>query len=147
MINRCSISNLCLELCIYILDFFFSTDGYKSKSGGVLDESTLQAGQKCCHIVLFSKGVHIWTSTMVGLEHIFPNFLHNMVDHNTKNSIENKIHFPNLYCVIPKYICGKKNVCHCVQKNANIFKKWLKWFSVFMKFIISIKHCDSIWLE
>jgi hypothetical protein len=31
-----------------------------------------------------------------------------MVDHNTKNSIEKKILFSNLYRVIPKYICGKK---------------------------------------
>jgi len=40
-----------------------------------------------------------------------------------------------------------KKWCHNVLKNANIFKKWLKWFLVFMKFVISIKHCDSIWLE
>jgi hypothetical protein len=46
-----------------------------------------------------------------------------MVDQNTKNSIEKKIHFSNLYCVIPKYICGKKNVHHYVLKNAIIFKK------------------------
>jgi hypothetical protein len=38
----------------------------------------------------------------------FSNFLHNMVDHNTKNSIKKKFSFSNLYCVIPKYICGKK---------------------------------------
>jgi hypothetical protein len=42
------------------------------------------------------------------LEHFFPNFLHNMVDHNTKNSIKKKIPFSNLYYVIPKYICDKK---------------------------------------
>jgi hypothetical protein len=65
-------------------------------------------GQKCCHIVLFSRGVHVWTSTMVILQDIFPNFLHNMVDYNTKNSIAKKIPFSNLYCVIPKYICGEK---------------------------------------
>jgi hypothetical protein len=44
------------------------------------------------------------------LEHIFPNFLHNMVCHNTKDSIKKKFNFSNLYCVIPKYICDKKNV-------------------------------------
>jgi hypothetical protein len=65
-------------------------------------------GQKCCHIVLFSKVVRVWTSTMVILKHIFPNFLHNMVEHNTKNSITKIFPFSNLYCAIPKYICGKK---------------------------------------
>jgi hypothetical protein len=69
-------------------------------------ESTLCGGQKCCQIVLFSKGVHVWSSSMVILEHIFLNFLHNMVDHNINNSIE-KIK-SNLYCVIAKYICGKR---------------------------------------
>jgi hypothetical protein len=29
----------------------------------------------------------------------------------------------------------------------NISKKWLKCFLIFMKFVISIKNCDSIWLE
>jgi hypothetical protein len=45
-----------------------------------------------------------------------------MVDHNTKNSIEKKILFSNLYCVNPKYIYGKKK-CHYVLQNANILKK------------------------
>jgi membrane protein DedA with SNARE-associated domain len=27
-----------------------------------------------------------------------------------------------------------------------IFKKWLKWFVVFMKFVVPIKHYDSLWL-
>jgi hypothetical protein len=106
----------------------------------------IRRGQICCHIVFFCRGIHVWTSTMVILEHIFPNALYNMLDYNTKNSISKKIPFFNLYCVIPKYICGKKK-CHYVLKHANIFKKWLKWILVFMKFIVSIKHCDSIWLE
>jgi hypothetical protein len=72
-----------------------------------LGESTLRGGQKCCHIVLFSRGVHVWTSTMVILEHIFPNFLHNMIDYNTKNSIAILFNFSNLYCMIPNYIHGK----------------------------------------
>jgi hypothetical protein len=76
---------------------------------GLMGESTLGKGQKCYHIVLFSKGVHVWTLTMVILEHIFPNFSHIMVDHNTKYSkIKKKIPSSNLYCVIPKYICDKK---------------------------------------
>jgi hypothetical protein len=39
------------------------------------------------HSVLFSKVVHVWTSTTVILEYIFPNILHNMVNHNTINYI------------------------------------------------------------
>jgi len=52
----------------------------------------------------------------------FPKIFANMVDHNTKNSIEKKILFSNLYCVNPKYIYGKKK-CHYVLQNANILKK------------------------
>jgi hypothetical protein len=65
-------------------------------------------GQKCYHIVLFSKGVHVWTLTMVILEYIFPNFLLNTVDYNTKNSIAIKNHFFSLYCKVPKHICDQK---------------------------------------
>jgi hypothetical protein len=108
-------------------------------------ESTLWGGQKCCHIVLFSKGVHVWTSTMVILEHIFPNLLHNMVDYNTKNSITIYSFF-QLILWGSKIYLWQKNVRHYVLKNANIHKKWLKWYLVFMKFVVSTKHCDSIWL-
>jgi hypothetical protein len=65
-------------------------------------------GQKCCHIVQFSKGVHVWISTIVIFKHVFSIFLHNMVDYNTKNSIAKEISFSNLYCEVPKYICRKK---------------------------------------
>ncbi len=80
------------------------------------------------------------------LEHIFPNFLHNMVCHNTKKSIKKKIHFFNLHCAIPKYICDKKKMSLCTKKWKYIQKMIEMIFSLY-KFIISIKHCDSIWLE
>jgi len=48
-----------------------------------------------------------------------------------------------IWCDVRIYLC-KTNVRCNVLKNANIFKKWLK---LFMKFVISTKHCDSIWLE
>jgi len=54
--------------------------------------------------------------------YFFPNFLHNMVDYNTKNSITKKIPFFNLYCAIPNIFMAKK-VHNCVLKNENIFKK------------------------
>jgi len=44
-----------------------------------------------------------------------------------------------------KYVCAKKIVCHSVLKITNIFLKWLKWFLIFMKFVVSTKHCDFIW--
>ncbi len=49
---------------------------------------------------MFAKGVHVRTPTMVILEHIFSNILQNVVGHNTKNSIDKKFLFFNLYCVI-----------------------------------------------
>jgi hypothetical protein len=52
---------------------------------------------------------------MIIFEFIFPNFLHNIVDYNTKNSIA-KIFFSNLYCAIPKYICGNKMYITCIKK-------------------------------
>ncbi len=83
------------------LGFFFLVDIS-------MGESILQGGQKCCHIVLFSRGVCVWTSTMIISKHIFPKFLLNMVDYNTKNLIANNFFFSNLHCEVPKYICGKK---------------------------------------
>jgi hypothetical protein len=67
-----------------------------------MGETILHGGQKCCHIVLFSRGVHVLTSTMVILEDIFPIFLRNMVHYDTKNSIAKKFSFSNLYCEVPK---------------------------------------------
>jgi hypothetical protein len=57
-----------------------------------------------------------------------------------------KLHFLISYDVILLCICAQKK-SHNVLKNANIFKKWLKWFLFFMKFVIFTKHCDSIWLN
>jgi len=121
-----------LFLCVLL---FVGYRGWKHTGGG----------QKCCHIILFFRGVHVWTSTMVILEHIFSIFLHNMVNYNI--SIKKKIPFSNLYCVIPKYICDKKMYIITYSKNANIYFKWLEWFLVFIKNLVSIKHCDFIWLD
>jgi hypothetical protein len=80
------------------------------------DESTSQGGQKCCHIVLLSKGVHVWISTMVILEHIYPNFLHNMVDYNTKNSITKKIPLPTYIVQFQSIFVAKKCMSLCTKK-------------------------------
>jgi len=88
-------------------------------------ESTLQGGQKCYHIVLFSKGVHVWTSTMVILEHNFSTFLHNMVDYNTRNSIAKKIIFPTYIVRFQNIFVAKKCTSLCIKK-CKYTKKWLK---------------------
>jgi len=76
----------------------------------------IMGGQKCCHIVLFDRGVHVWTLTMVILEHIFPIFLHNMVNYNTNNSITKKSFFQLIVCDFKVYL-WQKNVCQlCIKK-------------------------------
>jgi hypothetical protein len=59
-----------------------------------------------------------------------------------------KLHLKNIYiwCDVTVYLC-QKYIHHNVQKNENIFKKWLKWFLIFKKFVASTKHCDSTWFE
>jgi hypothetical protein len=29
-------------------------------------------------------------------------------------------------------------------KNKNVFQKWLEWFKIFMKFVVSTKQCNFI---
>jgi hypothetical protein len=77
------------------------------------------------HCIVFW-GVHVWTSTMVILEHYFPIFLHNMVDYNTKNSIAKIFFFSNLYRAIPKYICGKKKCTSLCPKKYKYTQKLTK---------------------
>ncbi len=54
-----------------------------------------------------------------------------MVCHNTKNLIEKKIHFSNLYCVIPKYISDKKKMSLCTKKCKYIKKMIEMIFSLY----------------
>jgi len=68
-----------------------------------------------------------------------------MVGQNPKMSNAKKLCFLVSYDVMLDYIYTKK--CHYIFKNENIFKISLKWFLIFMKFIVSIKHYDSICLE
>jgi hypothetical protein len=70
-----------------------------------------------------------------------------MVGQNSKKSDAKKIaHFYFIWCDVKIYLC-KKNMHHNKLKNVNILSKWLKWLLILMKFVLSIEHCDSIWLE
>jgi hypothetical protein len=105
MCSYCSLMPPCCMLLLFFVNFlglivcfYICVHGWKHTRGG----------QKCCHIVYFFKDVHVWTSTMVILKHIFSKFLHNLVDYNTKKLIAKEIPFSNLYCEAPKYMRGKK---------------------------------------
>jgi hypothetical protein len=70
-----------------------------------------------------------------------------MVGQNSKKSNAKETTF--FYFIrsdVKIYLC-KKIIHHNKLKNVNILNKWLKLLLIHMKFIIPIKHCDSIWLE
>jgi hypothetical protein len=74
-------------------------------------------------------------------------FLPIMVSQNPNKSNSKKTTFFNLiWYDVRIYVC-QKNLHHNILKNANILQKWLKWLLVFVKFVISIKHYNTIWLE
>ncbi len=79
----------------------------------VRGESTLWGDQ---NVVLFSKSVHVWTSTMVILQHIFPIFLHNMVDYNTKSLITKKYFFPTYIVQFQNMFVANKCTSLCTKK-------------------------------
>ncbi len=95
----------------------------------------------------FILGSHVWASTLSLLWSIFTMSLHIMVGQNPKKSNANETKLLYLiWCDVKVYLC-KKNKNHNIWKNENIFKKWLKWFLVFKKFVVSTKHFYSIRLE
>jgi hypothetical protein len=55
-----------------------------------------------------------------------------------------ELNYFSSYDVMLKYICAKKIYITSYLKNANIFKNWFKWILIFMKFLVFIKHFDSI---
>jgi len=59
---------------------------------------------------------------MSKLQKIFKMFLHIMVKHNPEKKVEKKIIF-SLYYGGLEYICMKKETCHSVFKNENIFQE------------------------
>ncbi len=109
-------------------------------------QNTLWGDQDYYHNILFFR------SSMFELQHViimkdFQNVFAYMVNQNLNKSNSKKITFLNLiWCDVRVYLC-QENIGHNILKNAYTFKKWLKWFLVFMKFVIFIQHCDSIWLE
>jgi hypothetical protein len=70
-----------------------------------------------------------------------------MVGQNSNKSNSKEIALLNLiWCDVKIYLC-QNNIGHSELKNENILKTFSKLFLVFMEFVISIKHCDSRWLE
>jgi hypothetical protein len=51
------------------------------------------------------------------------------------------------WLVTLKCISTTKNVCHNVLKICKYTQEMIEIIFVFMKFVISIKHCECIWLE
>ncbi len=95
-----------MSLLFFCVLLFAGYRGWKHTGGG----------KKCCHIILFFRGVHVWTSTMVILEHIFSIFLHNMVNHNTKSPIKKNFPFSNLYVWFQSIFVANKCMSLCIQK-------------------------------
>jgi hypothetical protein len=74
-------------------------------------------------------------------------FLHIMVGQNPKKSNVKKTTFLNfIWCDVRVYLC-QIYISQCTKKMQIYSKNWLKWFLIFMKFVVYTKHCDSIWLE
>jgi hypothetical protein len=71
-------------------------------------------------------------------------FLHIMVGQNPKKLNAKKTIYFISYDVMLEYICAKQIYVPMYKKMQICSKKILK---LFMKFVISTKHCDSIWLE
>jgi hypothetical protein len=76
----------------------------------------LWGGQKCCHIVLCYRGVHVWTSTMVRLKHIFPNFLHNMTNYNQRIQSQRKFIFPTYIVRFQNIFVAKQCTSLCTKR-------------------------------
>jgi len=73
---------------------------------------------------------------MVILEHIFPIFLHNMVDYNTNNSIAKKIIFSTYIVRFQSIFVAKKRMSLCT-KNCKYTKKMIEMiFSFYENFSI-----------
>jgi len=73
----------------------------------------------------------------------FHNISHIMINQNPEKPNAN-IYIYFIWCNVKLYF--KKY--HKLLKNVNIYiLKWLKWFLIFIKFVVSTKHCDFIWLK
>jgi hypothetical protein len=69
-----------------------------------------------------------------------------MVDYNTNNSIE--IFLKKIYVVWFQNIFVAKKCMSLSMKKCKYTQKMIEMiFNFSMKFVVFIKHCDSIWLE
>jgi len=109
---NCFHSHLWFFLIFFVL-FVFMLWNTNVVTNKLWVKSHCRGVQKCYHIILFSTSVHVWTSTIVILEHFFPFFFHNMVDYNTKKSItKKKSFFQFIMCDFKVYL-WQKNVRQC----------------------------------
>ncbi len=79
-------------------------------------ENTLRGGQQCCHIVLFSRGCPCLNFNHGNIGAYFFNFFHNMLDHNTKNSIAKIYFFPTYIVRFQSIFVAKKCMLLCTKK-------------------------------
>jgi hypothetical protein len=101
--------------------------------------------QDYCHTVIFLRIPCLNFNHGIIMKD-FHNFLHIMVGQNpNKSNSENTILFNVIWCDVKIYLC-QKYIHHNVLKNENIFKKWFKWFLVFMK-LITILFCSNLFLD
>ncbi len=106
------------------------------------NESTLWEGQDYCHIVFFLR------YPCLNFNHVIINKdFHNVFAFYGRSHIK-KSNAKKTALLVSYDVMFKLHSCkNHLHHNGNIFKKCLKWFWIFMKFVLSIKHCDSICLE
>jgi hypothetical protein len=116
---------------------FNSFNGWKHNKGGTI-VITLYFIHRC----------HVWTSIMSLLWRILTIFLFIMVHVKTqKNQMPNKLHFLIAHDVMLKYLCAKTYTSQCIKKIQIYSRNDWNIFLIFVEFLISTKHCDSIWLK
>ncbi len=101
------------------------------------------------HIVFFFHRSHVWTY-YDGFSQCFCILWLVKIQRSQMGQKNHFFQFHVMWCYVifvHIYIYIYIYIYHNILKNENILKKGLKWFVVFMKFVIFTKHYDSIWLD
>jgi hypothetical protein len=72
-------------------------------------------------------------------------FLHIMVGENPKNSTTKETTFYNFTWCDKVYLHKKMYIT--MYSKMKLYSRNYKIILIFMKFVVSTKHCESIWLE